>query len=82
MGSIVCILVDELLFMSQCFLDPVTSIGNVLIDGLMKKLYDKEYDEDGCHGAMGTLNNELLQYLIDKDSFIAKPPPKSTGREV
>lgn len=48
----------------------------------MKRLYDKEYDEDGCHGARGTPNKDLLQFLIDKDSFITKAPPKSTGREV
>lgn len=60
----------------------IIDAGNVLIDGLMKILYDKEYDHQGCIGTRGTVNQPLLQHLIDKDLFITKHPPKSTGREV
>ena len=57
-------------------------IGNILIDGLMKILYNENYDNQGHIGATGTLNSTLLQFLINKDTFITRRPPKSSGREV
>ncbi len=48
----------------------------------MKILYNKEYDNQGLVGAMGTLNKTLLQFLIQEDSFITINPPKSSGQEV
>ena len=57
-------------------------LGNVLIDGLMKLLFDEEYDDCGQVGSRGSVDQELLQCLIDEDLFVLKDPPKSTGREV
>ena len=48
----------------------------------MKILYDKSYDDQGCIGNSGSINRSLLQSMIDRDIFISKKPPKSTGREV
>jgi len=57
-----------------------TGPGNMLIDQLMKALYNKEYDENGYVAAHGNVNEELLGYLME-DDFVNAAPPKSTGRE-
>jgi len=58
-----------------------TGPGNMMIDLLMNKYYNKKYDEDGKIAASGRVNEELLEYMISADNFIDKAPPKSTGRE-
>ncbi|MCB9248184.1 MAG: anhydro-N-acetylmuramic acid kinase [Ignavibacteriales bacterium] len=58
-----------------------TGPGNMLIDTLTKKLFNKDYDKDGEIARSGKLNNELYKSLIAKDKFIELNPPKSTGRE-
>ncbi len=58
-----------------------TGPGNMLIDLLMKKLYDLEYDEGGTKAASGSFNEDLFNALVMKDNFIEAQPPKSTGRE-
>ncbi|MGB9663300.1 MAG: anhydro-N-acetylmuramic acid kinase [Ignavibacteria bacterium] len=58
-----------------------TGPGNILIDLLMKKFYNKKFDKDGKIALSGNLNKNLFQKIIEKDSFIHKRPPKSTGRE-
>lgn len=55
--------------------------GNVLVDHLMKQLYGVEYDKDGKIGFLGKISSTLLQELHDKDTFVPRCPPKSTGRE-
>ncbi|MBU0473752.1 MAG: anhydro-N-acetylmuramic acid kinase [Bacteroidetes bacterium] len=55
--------------------------GNMMIDILMKRFYDKEFDENGDIANSGKLNEDLLIALITKDNFIESEPPKSTGRE-
>ena len=52
----------------------------MLIDGLMKRLYNKPYDEDGKIGLNGNVSNELLKILLN-DEYYNIPYPKSTGRE-
>ena len=58
-----------------------TGPGNMMIDILMRRFYDKEYDDNGTIASSGKLNEDLLIALITKDSFIESKPPKSTGRE-
>jgi len=58
-----------------------TGAGNMLIDFLAKKLFNKEYDVNGNFAEQGKINERLLKELIKKDNFITKKPPKSTGRE-
>lgn len=55
--------------------------GNILIDLCAQALFNNEYDSQGLFAAQGKCNAELLQSLIDADSYLTKPAPKSTGRE-
>ncbi len=58
-----------------------TGPGNMMIDILMRRFYEKEYDNNGEIASSGKLNEDLLIALITKDNFIEQEPPKSTGRE-
>lgn len=58
-----------------------TGPGNMLIDLLMKRLYDLDFDEGGTKAASGNFNEDLFNALVMKDNFIEADPPKSTGRE-
>jgi len=58
-----------------------TGPGNMLIDALTKKLFFKEFDKDGDLARAGNFNQELFNALKEKDNFIDRIPPKSTGRE-
>jgi anhydro-N-acetylmuramic acid kinase len=58
-----------------------TGPGNMLIDYLTKKYFDKDYDKDGRIARRGKIITELFNYLKQKDAFIERRPPKSTGRE-
>ena len=58
-----------------------TGPGNMLIDVLAKKLFDKNFDVDGEFARRGNFNEDLFNALATKDNFIERKPPKSTGRE-
>ncbi|MCW8848402.1 MAG: anhydro-N-acetylmuramic acid kinase, partial [Melioribacteraceae bacterium] len=58
-----------------------TGPGNMLIDSLTKKLFNEEYDKDGKYAQSGKFNEELFSAFLEKDEFIERIPPKSTGRE-
>ncbi len=58
-----------------------TGPGNMVIDALCRRLFDRPFDPDGriareAHG----VDERLLAQLLD-DAYFAAPPPKSTGRE-
>lgn len=55
--------------------------ANTLIDQLVKKEFGKDYDEDGALGQSGTINEYLLDALMQLP-FIKAPLPKSTGPEL
>jgi len=55
--------------------------GNVIIDAVMKKLYNKSKDDNGNIASSGKLSNELFDYIKFIDDFVELLPPKSTGRE-
>lgn len=57
-----------------------TGPGNMLIDGLMMKLYNKAYDEDGKVALSGHISEKLLSVLME-DEYYDAAYPKSTGRE-
>lgn len=57
-----------------------TGPANMVIDGLMQKLFGLDYDKSGEVASRGKVHHELLQSLLKHDYF-AKPIPKSTGRE-
>lgn len=54
--------------------------GNVLLDMWIAKTQDKAYDKDGDFARSGTINEELLNAML-QDVYFLKTPPKSTGRE-
>jgi anhydro-N-acetylmuramic acid kinase len=58
-----------------------TGPGNMMIDILTKKFFNKDFDKDGAIAASGKINEELFKALIKDDNYIDKQPPKSTGRE-
>lgn len=54
--------------------------GNMVIDALMERLFDKPYDRDGRVAARGRVLRTVVSELL-KDRYFAKRPPKSAGRE-
>ena len=58
-----------------------TGPGNMMIDILMRRFFNKEFDENGEIAQSGKFNENLFIALITRDQFIELPPPKSTGRE-
>lgn len=57
-----------------------TGPGNMIIDGLCRKLKDVPYDHGGRIAGHGTVHKELVSKWMQHRFFDAKPP-KSTGRE-
>ncbi|MFB3816684.1 MAG: anhydro-N-acetylmuramic acid kinase [Candidatus Methylomirabilales bacterium] len=59
-----------------------TGPGNVLMDEFVRAagLSEKGYDEDGRLAARGRVDKGLLAELL-RHPFVARRPPKSTGRE-
>ena len=57
-----------------------TGPGNALLDDWCRKHLGRSYDEDGAWAATGELDDQLLQTLM-QDAYLARPPPKSTGKE-
>ena len=56
-------------------------IGNVLLDSLVKRWFNEDFDKGGQKAAIGEVSLHLLERLME-DRYINTPPPKSTGREV
>jgi anhydro-N-acetylmuramic acid kinase len=69
----------------NCSLEEVyafdTGPGNMVVDGLMKELYGKEYDSGGKMAMRGRIIPELITELM-RERYFTKRPPKSTGREL
>ena len=69
-----------------CALDEVTAFdtgpGNMVMDALVSKLTDGKlsYDDGGKLAANGHVIPEMLQWMLE-DPYLAKKPPKTTGRE-
>jgi len=57
-----------------------TGPGNMLVDGLMRRLFNQEFDRNGEIAAAGNVSKKLLEELLAHPYF-KKQPPKSTGRE-
>lgn len=55
--------------------------GNMLIDQLMQRLYEKPYDKNGKIARLGKFSERLFNHLLKIDEFTKKEPPRSTGRE-
>jgi len=69
----------------NCSINRVTAFdtgpGNMLIDRLMQKFYNKPFDKNGEIASEGKILPSLLFWLIQHPYFRIKPP-KSTGREM
>ena len=69
-----------------CTLDQVTAFdtgpGNMVMDALVTKLTDGKltYDDGGRLAASGKVIPEMLAWMLE-DPYLAKQPPKTTGRE-
>lgn len=59
-----------------------TGPGNTLIDVLVKKLFRKDFDEDGEIAFMGKVDENFIHKMIARTEYFSKDPPKSTGREL
>jgi anhydro-N-acetylmuramic acid kinase len=57
-----------------------TGPGNMVIDALMKKFFELDYDKNGDVAQTGKISQELLEKITRVDYF-KKHAPKSTGRE-
>ena len=59
-----------------------TGPGNMIMDALITAFTggEKTYDEDGALSALGQVDERLLAWLMMHD-YLARRPPKSTGRE-
>ena len=57
-----------------------TGPGNVLLDAWVQTHLEKVLDERGEWASTGKIQPSLLKHLL-KDTYFAKLPPKSTGRE-
>jgi len=55
--------------------------GNVLLDGWTRRHLGSDYDEGGRWARQGRTDTGLLGRLM-AEPFLAKAPPKSTGREL
>ncbi|HZY10233.1 MAG TPA: anhydro-N-acetylmuramic acid kinase [Bacteroidota bacterium] len=58
-----------------------TGPGNIVIDGLMMKLYGRPFDKNGDIASKGSILPTLLHWMA-KHRYLQTKPPKSTGREV
>jgi anhydro-N-acetylmuramic acid kinase len=58
-----------------------TGPGNMLVDGLMQRLYRRRFDRGGETAGRGTVLPELLRNLA-RHPYFRRKPPKSTGREI
>lgn len=58
-----------------------TGPGNMIIDGLMQHFYQLCYDKNGEHAASGTVNQKMLEEMLQHPYF-ELDPPKTTGREM
>lgn len=70
---------------NTCNIDDVfafdTGPGNMIIDEVCQRLFDKKYDDNGNFASKGKINIDMLNELMNHE-YINQAPPKSTGREV
>ena len=57
-----------------------TGPGNGLMDAWIKKHKQENFDKNGDWASSGTINNKLLDQLLN-DQYFSLPAPKSTGKE-
>lgn len=58
-----------------------TGPGNMIIDNIMRRLFNKPFDKSGHVASRGKLNTALLSWMLN-GKYFTQQPPKSTGREM
>ncbi len=58
-----------------------TGPGNMIIDNLMQRYYNRPFDRDGKIASSGKIKSSLLKWFL-MHPFLKIKPPKSTGREM
>ncbi|MDZ7690623.1 MAG: anhydro-N-acetylmuramic acid kinase [Balneolaceae bacterium] len=58
-----------------------TGPGNTMINAVVQRYFDKDYDEDGDIAASGSVQARLLTAMLE-DSYFKEPLPKTTGPEL
>ena len=58
-----------------------TGPGNTLLDTMARRCLDRPFDDRGQWAASGEADRTLLETML-QEPYFAKPPPKSTGREL
>jgi len=59
-----------------------TGPGNAMIDLLVKKYFNKDYDENGEIAFSGNIKENWVDNVINNEPYFNLKPPKSTGREL
>ena len=54
---------------------------NMILDGAMRMLFDKPFDNEGRIAQSGRVNKKVLKRIIKYTRYLRKPPPKSAGRK-
>jgi anhydro-N-acetylmuramic acid kinase len=57
-----------------------TGPGNMVIDGCMRRLYEREFDENGAVARTGNVLKDVVEKIL-KEGYFSSLPPKSCGRE-
>jgi anhydro-N-acetylmuramic acid kinase len=57
-----------------------TGPGNMVMDALMERFFDKRLDRDGKTAAAGRILGKVVGELL-RDPFFRRKPPKTAGRE-
>ncbi len=57
-----------------------TGPGNMVIDALMQRAYDRPFDKNGATAADGTPDLEVVRAVL-RQPFFRRKPPKTAGRE-
>jgi anhydro-N-acetylmuramic acid kinase len=57
-----------------------TGPGNMVIDGCMKRMYEREFDRGGAVARTGRVLQGVVQEIL-KEGYFSALPPKSCGRE-
>ncbi len=57
-----------------------TGPAGAFLDGLARRFLGRAFDPDGSTALLGTPSEELIELWLGHE-FLARPPPKSTGRD-
>lgn len=59
-----------------------TGPANMLLDVWCQRHTGQPFDRDGAFAATGTVDRNILEYLLSSEPWLGQRPPKSTGRDL